>query len=216
MFLIVAIAMRYISDLYWTRSEHQDIAKKYLSLTRAQKWTYASYLNSCIYSVMLVIMSLRAFASCDKPGNMFSNAYCRDNPADLQITGNAILVGVLTSDIIIQMFCVRDFNSTSELQTYLHHFLAIIGSVGGIYVGGTIGTISNFLLITEMTTPLANIRWLLHLHDLTHLKVYLLCAVGMTVGFLVVRVILMIYLAFYYLVPAIAHRDHFSDTARLY
>ena len=98
----------------------------------------------------------------------------------------------------------------------MHHFLAIIGSVGGIYVGGAIGAISNFILIIEITTPIANVRWLLHLHNLTHLKVYLLCAVGMTVGFLIVRVILMTYIAFYYFVPAVAQRDQFSDTARLY
>jgi len=50
---------------------------------------------------MLVIMTIRAFASCSQPGNMFTNSYCRDNPADLQIRGNAVLIGVMLSDIII-------------------------------------------------------------------------------------------------------------------
>mmetsp|Transcript_36884 Transcript_36884/g.48468 ORF Transcript_36884/g.48468 Transcript_36884/m.48468 type:complete len:189 (+) Transcript_36884:617-1183(+) len=110
---------------------------------------------------------------------------------------------------------VRDFSSVSELQTYLHHVLAVLGCLGGIYIGGVIGAMSNFILITEMTTPMVNTRWLLHFHEQTHLKAYMLAAVGMTVGFLVMRVILMTYLGFFYLVPALAHKDIFSNNSRL-
>jgi len=92
----------------------------------------------------------------------------------------------------------------------LHHFLAVLGSVGGIFVGGVIGGISNFILIVEVTSPIVNIRWLLHLHNQTHLMAYTLSAVGMTVGFLVIRVLLMAYLGFFYFLPTIATKDNFS------
>ena len=102
---------------------------------------------------------------------------------------------------------MRDFTSVSELQGYIHHFLAIIGSIGGIYVGGVIGGISNFILITEITTPMVNARWLMYFHEKTHYMAYILCAVGMTVGFLVIRVLLMVYLAFFYFLPHISSKD---------
>ena len=142
---------------------------------------------------------------------MFTNAYCRDNPTDLQIRGNAALIGVMLVDTIIQLFLVRDFNTRSGQLTIAHHFLAMIGALGGIYIGGVFGAVSNFILITEVTTPMVNTRWLLHFHEQTHLKAYLLSVVSMTVGFLVIRIFLMVYLGFFYLIPAILS-DHYFKT----
>ena len=97
----------------------------------------------------------------------------------------------------------------------MHHFLAIVGSLGGIFVGGVIGGISNFILITEMTTPIVNIRWLLYFHEMTHTLAYMLSAVGMTVGFLVIRVLLMVYLGFFYFVPHVATNHHVLSSSAL-
>ena len=49
---------------------------------------------------MLVYLALRALAAC-REGNMFTNTYCRDNPTDLQIRGNAVLIGVMLSDTVV-------------------------------------------------------------------------------------------------------------------
>ena len=46
---------------------------------------------------------------------MFTNAYCRDNPTDVQIRGNAVLIGVMLSDTFVGLFLVRDYKSVTAL-----------------------------------------------------------------------------------------------------
>lgn len=70
----------------------------------------------------------------------------------------------MLSDLLVQMLLVGDFKSAMAKQGYLHHFLAIIGAVGGISIGRFIATLSSVTGVTEITTPCVNNRYMLHIH----------------------------------------------------
>ena len=92
------------------------------------------------------------------------------------------------------------------VQTYAHHLLGIAGASCGLYVGGFIGSVSQLTWITEASTPLVNLRWILADHKMSDGFLYVFNGVAMTVVFFFCRVIFYYYIIFAKLIELAAYR----------
>ena len=105
-----------------------------------------------------------------------------------------MIIGVMFNDLFLQLFLVRDYSNAGFKQNLLHHFLTITGSSVGIWLGGSIGTVSNITAFTEITTPFVNNRYFLSLHNKSDGKCYLYNGLMMTFSFFIFRCVFMSYL----------------------
>ena len=111
LFLCLAIVMYMVFDCVVYNWE----GSLWRGLSRGKRWYYASYACSTIYSVYLTYIAFLGLFDCRHPNfaqqtlegsqlskpTMFTSSYCRDVPSDLQIRGNAIVIGVMTYDLIL-------------------------------------------------------------------------------------------------------------------
>jgi len=99
-----------------------------------------------------------------------------------------VFVGYIAYDLIL-VFLHASLRSKS---TILHHVVAIFAyPIGLVY--HNVQMLTNAYLATEATTPFVNNRWFLAATKLTHTRTYILNGLLMTLGFLVIRVILVPY-----------------------
>lgn len=215
-FIVMAVLLRILAEVFWrTRQSCTRFtsASKFLDASESKKWQYVSQLCSYPYSVVLLVSCIYATMHCEIEGtpgsrndaavNLFTNTYCRDNTQELQLRVDMVAAGIMLGDLFICIVLVRDFTSGSALQMFLHHTLAIIGALSGMYVGRFIGTISVVSLVTECTTPLVNNRWFLYFHGKTESTFYTINGAMMTIGFLIFRFLFLGYLVIYILLVAL-------------
>jgi len=75
---------------------------------------------------------------------------------DIQKYLHIFSIGYIVYDFI---FCILVAeNDGLMFQTYLHHVLVIVGNLGGTYVGGPLGMLSQLTWLTEGSTPFVNFR----------------------------------------------------------
>lgn len=84
-------------------------------------------------------------------------------------------------------------------QTYFHHACACFGALGGIYVGGFFGSISQLSFVTELSTPFVNGRVILTWHDYGNSSLYLANGVMMAVSFYYCRIVYYFHMIFYWI-----------------
>lgn len=102
-------------------------------------------------------------------------------------------------DSIYQTVLVRDFSSGGALQNYLHHLLASFGCGSGLYYGRFWGTVSNLCLVTEISTPFVNLRYLLYTHKKTDGTLYFVNGLSMTGVFFLSRIVYMGYCIMFFI-----------------
>lgn len=187
-------------------------AKKYMALKRTEQWYYASFYTSMVYSVYLSAFTVKAILSCETPDpssgtTILSSHYCLHNSSLTQFRTHAQIMGIICADGIIQAVLVRDFSSGGAIQNYVHHALVIIGSSTALYLGRFFCAIASSTIITEVTTPFVNIRYLLYFHGKQSGPAYFYNGLAMTFSFFSVRVLFMIYCVFVLLIPANRETD---------
>ena len=75
----------------------------------------------------------------------------------------------------------------------MHHFLAIFGATCGIYLGRFYCPMSNVTTLTELSTCMVDLRWLLYYHSMTDSAFYFYNGLIMTFTFGVLRAIFLPY-----------------------
>lgn len=87
------------------------------------------------------------------------------------------------------------------IQTFGHHALTILGNVGGVYVGGFFGSMSQLTWFSEGSTPFVNFRQTLAWHKQGDSKLYFYNGLMMMFSFLVFRMVYYSYMVFCGIVP---------------
>lgn len=82
------------------------------------------------------------------------------------------------------------------VQTFLHHALTGLGNLGGLYIGGFFGSMSQLTWFTEGSTFFVNMRQILAWHEQTKTSLYLYNGLAMLVSFFFFRVIYYSYMVF--------------------
>ena len=151
-------------------------ANQYLNKKSGEQFYYASYYMSTVYSIVLTVLTILSWRDCEidpqyaNPNNtllgdnLFNNPYCRLTMTQSQIYCNTIMGGIMIFDICYQTFLVSDFKSGAAKENYIHHFLALSGVLHGLYYGRFWGMLSSAALVTEISTPFVNLRYMLYTH----------------------------------------------------
>ena len=125
---------------------------------------------------------------------------------NIQKYADMMTIGYLVQDAI---FCtIYGKMDAALMQTYIHHLLGIGGCVTATYVGGFFGSISQLTIITELSTPFVNLRWILAKHKLEKSSLYIAVALMMTLSFFVLRVCFCYYMIFNQLVIYCLYRKN--------
>ena len=136
-------------------------------------------------------------------GTLFTESACLQNMTDIHVNWNVIYISVMVYDLSFQWLVVRDFTSSSAIQSYFHHSITIFGSFSGLYLGSFVGTISNGSLITEISTPFVNNRWFLAFHKKTQGSLNICNGIIMTLLFCFARVFYLSFISVFYLWPSL-------------
>jgi hypothetical protein len=118
---------------------------------------------------------------------------------DVQKYLHIFSIGYIIYDFIFCIFVAE--NDGLMLQTYLHHVLVMVGNTGGIFVGGTLGNLSQITWLTEGSTPFVNFRQTLAWHKQESTLIYKINGLTMTAAFFVFRVIFYSYMIFGTILP---------------
>lgn len=97
------------------------------------------------------------------------------------------MIAIMIYDMLMQTIFVRDFKSSGAMQNYFHHLLVIYGCSSGIIFGRYWLVLSNTALMTELSTPFVNLRYLLHTHKKSNTTIYIVNGLVMTGCFFLVR-----------------------------
>lgn len=112
----------------------------------------------------------------------------------------------LFADTYQCLYLIRDTTSPGAIQTYMHHFIGIFGSVTALVVGRMILSLSAISCWTEFSTPFVNLRALLHMHKKSSSTLYIVNGLLMTVSFGIVRCLFQTWLVATRLVPSVLYR----------
>ena len=200
-----------IEKCYRNNLPHHSSLQLYFDQNSQKRWLYISYLTSSIYSSLLVYGFFKSLYSCSSDsiskqtglfdGTLFTESTCLHNMNDVQVNWNVVYISVMVFDLSFQWLVVRDFTSSSAIQSYFHHSITIFGSFSGLFLGSFVGTISNGSLITEISTPFVNNRWFLAFHKKAQESLAMINGIIMTLLFLFARVFYLSYISVFYLWP---------------
>lgn len=101
----------------------------------------------------------------------------------------------------------RADNSGLQMQTYLHHVVAITGAIGGAVINGVFGSLSQLTWFTEGSTFFVNMRWLMATHKVTDSPLYVLNGLMMAVSFFCFRIVLYTYMIFWVIYPFVMDKS---------
>ena len=99
-----------------------------------------------------------------------------------------VSLGYFVADLVIILL---DPKLRSDKASLMHHFAGIIGLVLSLYFQGKLMFYLIFRLISELSTPFVNMRWVLHQFHITNGTVYKIAAYGMVATFFATRIITM-------------------------
>ena len=102
------------------------------------------------------------------------------------------------------------------ISTYFHHFLAILGSIAGIYGGGYMAVTASVSLITEFSTPFVNIRSILYDLKETSGTIYIINGLMMTISFFLCRCIFQAWFVYVKLLPAVYSPNKIASNFELF
>ena len=118
---------------------------------------------------------------------------------DIQKYLHIFSIGYIVYDFI---FCILVAeNDGLMFQTYLHHVLVIVGNLGGTYVGGPLGMLSQLTWLTEGSTPFVNFRQILAWHKQEKETIYTINGLLMTFSFFIFRACFYSYMIFGMILP---------------
>ena len=87
------------------------------------------------------------------------------------------------------------------IQTFLHHALCLLGNIGGLYIEGFFGSMSQLTWFTEGSTLFVNMRQIFAWHEITKSKLYLYNGLMMLFAFFVFRMTFYSYMVFFGIIP---------------
>ena len=90
---------------------------------------------------------------------------------------------------------------TQNMITLGHHFVTGVGNIGGLYIGGFFGSMSQLTWISECSTFFVNFGQILAWHEKTESNAYLVNGISMLVSFFIFRVLFYTYMIFWGVIP---------------
>ena len=90
---------------------------------------------------------------------------------------------------------------TQNMITLGHHFVIGVGNIGGLYIGGFFGSMSQLTWISECSTFFVNFGQILAWHEKTESNAYLVNGISMLVSFFIFRVLFYTYMIFWGVIP---------------
>ena len=90
---------------------------------------------------------------------------------------------------------------TQNMITMGHHIVTGVGNIGGLYIGGFFGSMSQLTWISELSTFFVNFGQILAWHDKTEAGIYVVNGLLMLVSFFIFRVIFYTYMIFWGVIP---------------
>ena len=100
----------------------------------------------------------------------------------------AFFLTYMVYDMSLLLCFMTEFPS-SVMEVFQHHSVSLYGSIVGIYCGRFMGVICASTILTELSTPFVNNRWLLKFHDKTDTTAYFWNGWAMTFSFFFSRIV---------------------------
>ena len=155
------------------------LTPKYHSLGD-RKGHFNTLLSSTVHAIVASTLTMYILAF----GLMGTNRVFSKSP--IGFMAMQISLGYLVADFIV---CLGDQYLRKDLGSMAHHIAGILGLYTGLYNQGKYLFYIVYRLISELSTPFVNLRWVLQVLDEKNSPWYLFASLGMMVTFAACRII---------------------------
>lgn len=148
-----------------------------------KRYFYSSFQYSVINSLLLSLLCIPAANQCSPPpehrqdnlwlGNTYlRNQWCVDNPNIYEYLLTVMLCAYLFVDLYVQFCLQKDWRSSTARINIFHHTISIIMGLGSLPLNNYLNPTGAICLLTELSTPMSNLRWFLVKHQKTDTLLY--------------------------------------------
>jgi len=182
---------------------------------------YITFITSVINAFGCLFGCYLGLTNCSPPddrkidgflGNTYiRNDYCVDHYNIYELLAVVYFLGYLIWDTYVCVFMLNDVTSAGAVENLFHHGLGVIGSLGNIFMGRYLPSLSTASMLTELSTPFCNMRWFLYTHKKTTGKIYIINGLCFLFSFFIARNCFQTWMVVTKLIPAFMYRDNYGS-----
>ncbi|XP_076956548.1 uncharacterized protein LOC143631794 [Bidens hawaiensis] len=165
------------------------IFQGFIKLENAKKLEWKNRGFSTIHAIFVAIGAAYLLVISDLFDEHVREEWIINRTSALSDAILGISVGYFLTDLVM---IIWTYPTLGGSEYFLHHGLSLL-AIGQSLLSGLVQFYILFVLFTEITTPLVNLRWYLDVAGKKNSTLYMLNGVALFVGWLVARVLLFIF-----------------------